>query len=146
VVKWRGHPHRLIEQLHLLQALGVDRLGGDTQIDVLGSQAAGHVLGRRPVEFDLDGGMSALVSRQRPGEGEEGLQRQPHGAHTLAGGLGDGSPARLELAQGAFDVIAEEPARVIQPEPAAAADTHRLPPPPDSRHQPPSSTEQWTAT
>jgi predicted MFS family arabinose efflux permease len=69
---------------------------------------AGHVLGRRPAEFDLDGGVGSFVGRQRPGEGEEGLRRQPYGAPSPAGGLGDRSPPRVELAQRAFDVIAEE--------------------------------------
>lgn len=51
--------------------------------------------------------MRALEGRRRPGEGEEGLRRQPYGARPLPGGPGDGAPARVEFTQGAFDVIAE---------------------------------------
>jgi hypothetical protein len=74
------------------------------------------------VELDLDGGVGSLVGRQRAGEGEEGFRRQPRGAQALAGGLGDGASPRVEFAEGTLDVITEELARIVQPEPAAAVE------------------------
>ena len=50
-----------------------------------------------------------------------------HQVHGPVGtdGVGDGPDARVELAQGAFDVAEEEPAHVVEPETAAALEQRR---------------------
>jgi hypothetical protein len=94
-----------------------DRLGGDAEIDLLGAQPATHFLRRQLVELDLNRWMGSPERRERSGQSEEGFRRQSHSAEGFAR-FSHRTPARVQLAETALDVLAEELSRVVQLEPS----------------------------
>ncbi len=117
-----GQPDRFVEERCAVQALAVDGLRGDAQVDLVGAEPAGHQVGRKLPQFDLGGRVGALVRGQWRGEGEEGLGGQPDRPEAVARRLGDGPAAGFQFAEGALRVAAEQPAGLVQAEPAAAVE------------------------
>ncbi len=120
-----GHQHGFVEEPAPGQALVRNRLRRDAEVDLVGPQGPRHRVGGQLVQAHLDVRVGPLERGERPGEREEGFRRQPHGAEALTRRVGDRAPPRVELPEGTFDVAAEEPAGVVEAEPAGPVEQRR---------------------